>query len=152
MPRVRAVFENLIYDSNAPYNPFMHLFMMIALVWGIGFTVLNDTQSVQDIALYTLMLAESGSAAVMAWGVVQLLVLLLMVIAVSFKQYNFGRYVSIIGYLLWAYAFALLVPELYWLQIITLCVPQVLFWSWFYTRMSSGYKDFISTRKTPRTD
>lgn len=151
--RTKGAFRRLLFDERGtPYSPFMHLFMFMALFWGLGFVIAPP--AVQAVVLYKLMLAQIGVAGTATWGAFQLTTLGLMTGAVMFEQADAGRFAALGGYIVWLFASVLLITQGFWFVALGFCLPQIIFWGWFFLKMAK-LKNFgvePEKEKPSRTD
>lgn len=134
---VRRLYERIAFNGvGHPYNPLMHLFMLMNLIWGVGLTFFSGTVTVQASVIYQLIVNSVGITGVITLGALNLSGLAIMTAAILFRWYDFGKFAAFGGYVSWLYVGILLGSANMWFQVLTYCIPFIAFWGWFFVRMT----------------
>lgn len=129
------VLNRLRYNSEGkPYNPLMYPFLLTTFAYGFGFTFFNEAW-VSSSSLYMAMF-EMRTWMPNVWGAVALTAIVLNVITLMTKHLQVAAAAAFLGAMVWFFAFFVYMLGGDWLIMISVTLPNLLFWIWYYIEFS----------------
>jgi hypothetical protein len=123
-------------------NPLMYLFFLETLAWGLAFVAASGTSAVEATVLYSQNVATFGVTIGTIWGVVAVLVVLGSLIGIYLRKSWLGQTVSLGGFAVWMYAGFLYMLGGYWLHLLAVALPNILFWIWWFFIIQSYHRKY----------
>lgn len=121
-------------ETGLLFNPLMHLFLYITLVFSVAFVFFGHTETVQQSTLFTESQSTAGNEWVVVWGDVGLLVVGLHITGLLLRTV-YGLYMLLAaaagGFYLWLWATVIYIQGDLWFQLTAAAIPNILFWSWY---------------------
>lgn len=118
--------------DTAPFNPFLHVFVIKTLVIGMLFTFYASNQKIESLTLFQLTNDYLPNQAGNFWGLALILVVIGHVLEMEFRGKGFGRYTAMLGFMLWLYAAVVYLLNGNWFGIIAITATSIFFYAWYY--------------------
>lgn len=118
----------------------MHIFFWMTFVNGLFFSVLDNTNGVQESVLYQHTRDAFGALPLPIWGVCAMLVTVINTTAIYFRHRSWLGAGGMLGFGLWTFAFFIYLQDGLWFQMLAGAVPNMAFWAWYYFRVKWYYK------------
>lgn len=115
-----------------PFNPFLHLYVLKSLAFGIFFCFLNDTDTIQGINLYRLTTDYLPDYFGNLWGLLLLVTVVGHILEMLFRGKGIGSWVGILGSMLWLYAAFIYASTHQWFSFTAFVAINLFFWPWYY--------------------
>lgn len=110
-------------------------FLFATGAYGIGFALFNKFSGVSKSSLYQAMY-EVGPHIPILWGILAIAAATLaMLLLITRILGVVGEASSMMGFLVWLYAAFIYLDGGFYLVLITVALPHVYFWGWYYTRV-----------------
>lgn len=127
------VLDRLVYSSPGKFQNFLMLpFLIYTAAYGVAFVFFAHTATVQVNTIFKLTEMYMPGMSVGIFGALLLFVTIGNVIGMIIRKGWLGNLVSMLGFLCWTYAAIILGLHHFWLQIIILALPHMMFWGWYY--------------------
>lgn len=130
------------------FNPFIHVFVLKALIYGILFSLFSHTASVKESNLFKLTTEYLPANAGSIWGIFLIIVVVVHLLEMEFRGRGFGAYAAILGFMCWLYAGFIYLNTEQWLAITGIVMPDLFFWAW-YLFSSQRYRQELKEHRIP---
>ena len=139
MELLKSIFYRATHKPDGTYiNPLAHIFFYITFVFGMAFTFFGKTDTVREAVLYSESQRQFGEWSLSVWGVCAMLVSVWNTyIIIARKPNSFG---AMLGFALWLYAVLIYLSGDFYFQILVAAVPNLIFWGWWYIRLSRYFR------------
>lgn len=136
------VWKRLVYRTPGKMHNFlMYPFLLMTASYGVALTFFQHTTPVQESILYSLTVISLPESVLSVWGVVALVVSVVNFVALILRKRSLGTFVSMLGFLLWLYAFWLYLLNYYVLQLFFAAIPNLMFWGWYYVSINKFHNN-----------
>lgn len=122
-------------------NPLSHVFFFVALVFGLAFAFFPVVSGASQTVLYVLTKFSVGSTVSSVWGVCLVLLTLANTSMLIFRPRCMGGTVAAAGFMLWGYAAIIYSYGHFWLGLLGLAVPNLVFWGWYYFMVKDYHRN-----------
>jgi CHASE2 domain-containing sensor protein len=132
--------SRLIYvdkSHNEKVNPLAYPFLIATLLYGVGFFGLGFWQGVALSSLFQ-SLFDLNSILPQVWGILALTASFSAFVTIFTRKTKWWSGIaSMTGVLVWLFAGIVYGMYGYWIVLITVAVPNLFFWVWYYFRVRS---------------
>lgn len=138
----KKYLRRLVWRSEEEiFNPLMHIFFFISLVFGIAFTFYPGFFGADITVLWTLTKIHYGTTLVTSgWGVGLIALTILNTCMLMFRRPWMGGATAGLGFMLWLYAFFTYCLGHFWLGAVATSLPNMLFWVWYYFKVKEYHR------------
>jgi len=130
------------------FNPFLHVFVLKSLVFGLYFTALSSTETIEQTNLYQLTTDYLPSNVGNFWGICLIIVFFLHIGEMMFRGKGIGLYASILGFMCWLYASFIYLSTEQWFAFTGFVAADLFFWAW-YLFSSQQYRHELKVGMIP---
>jgi hypothetical protein len=143
---MKKVFKNFLWQKeNEPQNLLTYLFLIVNLSYGINFVFFGHTSAVKASIISNAFFPG------WIWGVACLLLVIVTLWGIAFRNRIVGGSVGFPGVMVWGYGLALSILSTQWLAAFAVYLPQVLFWVWWHIGVMRFYeKEKILKRRNKK--
>lgn len=137
MLSVRSCWHRLLYvdaELSQRVNPLIYPFLFATTLYGLGFLFLGDWSGVSTSSLFTATIALHKFLPAL-WGLFASLAGILGFVTLLVRQPFLGEAPSFLGFSVWAFAAFVYILNSYWLVLLTVALPNLYFWVWWFFRV-----------------
>lgn len=132
-----SYWKRFVYVSKGSQqrvNPLIYPFLAATLLYGLGFFLLGDWTGVSTSSLFTAMSALHNFLPAV-WGAMAALAGILGVATIVARKALLGEVPSLLGFSVWAFAAFVYILNSFWLVLLTVALPNLYFWVWWFFRI-----------------
>jgi len=118
------------------FNPLMWPFLLSTFSYGIGFAfILPFTKIAGTSSLFNAM-SSLGNSLPIIWGAIAIITILCGLTFLMFNIPPVGKASGLAGACLWLFASSCYIATGEWLVLLSVAVPNLIFWIWQYFSLS----------------
>lgn len=129
--------KRMFYRTNGELlNPLYHIFFWITLTMGLTFAFFPFSSGAVLSILYQQTQLNLPDFITSVWGLILVVISILNVLMLWFRTRGLGQVVGLSGACAWLYACIIYVFAHYWFGLLTLSLPNLAFWVYYYFKVS----------------
>lgn len=121
-------------DEHSKINPLIWPFLLATTLYGLGFMLLGDWTGVSSSSLFGAMYDLHNFLPTL-WGLVASLAGAAAVTIIARRSGWWGELAALLGFSVWLFAFFVYLLQGFWLVLLTVALPNLYFWTWWYFRV-----------------
>lgn len=117
-----------------PIEPAHYLFWYITVIFGLAFTFLSEALDTNRTVLWQSTIVHLPDSSVSVWGLTCLIAMVGIGLSIH-KRWHFLYNNSLgLAFSCWVYALVLYLIDSYWLGVLGIALPNMVFWGMAYLR------------------